>query len=415
MSAADPSDTRWMEGFPPPPEARLSFHDGSFYGWPQLRWTFSNIGQLVPTRTAWRGPGAARILDGQATADDGSNGPRLGIGSIHSSDGRSLTWDEALDDICADGLVVLHGGRVVHEEYREHGRPHRPHIIMSAAKSFAGTLAMLADHDGLLDRDALVPTIIGELAGTAWDDATVRQVMDMVVDMDFEEDYLRPDSEVYRFLRSAGMLPFGPDDEGPRSFYEYLPAVGPAGPHGTAFAYREPNIFVLGWLLRRATGTSLSDQLSERIWRHLGAEHDAVYMVDPSGAETTMCVTTRDLARFGDLFRTGGTVDGVRVLTEAVTDEPFAGGDRDLFARGSEVDGGRYDSMDGWSYRSQFWIRHLDDRNCPMARGAHGQVLAIDRGADLVVALTSSARQPPSSLIDPVFLPLMDAITEAVS
>jgi hypothetical protein len=56
-----------MRGFPPPPEVRLSFHDGSFYGWPQLRWTFSNIGQLVLTRTAWRWFGAARVLDGQAT------------------------------------------------------------------------------------------------------------------------------------------------------------------------------------------------------------------------------------------------------------------------------------------------------------------------------------------------------------
>jgi hypothetical protein len=76
-SPPQPLSDQWMRGFPPPPEVRLSFHDGSFYGWPQLRWTFSNIGQLVPTRTAWRGPGAARVLDGQATTDDGSDGPHL--------------------------------------------------------------------------------------------------------------------------------------------------------------------------------------------------------------------------------------------------------------------------------------------------------------------------------------------------
>ncbi len=100
---------------------------------------------------------------------------------------------------------------------------------------------------------------------------------------------------------------------------------------------------------------------------------------------------------------------------ETVADEPFAGGDRDLFARGNNADGGRYATMDGWSYRSQRWIRHLEGRTCPMARGAHGQVLAIDREAELVVALASSARQPPSGLINPVFLPLMDAVTEALS
>lgn len=410
----DGSDTAWMAGFPPPPEARISFHDGSFAEWPQLRWTFSHLPQLVPTRSAWRGPGAARILDGQATAEDGSDGPRLDPGPIATTDGRTLAMDEALDDIGADGLVVLHGGRVVHEEYRGHGHPHRPHVIMSATKSVVGTLALLLEHDGVLDRDAPVTDVLPELSGTAWDDATVRHVLDMVVSMQFDEDYLRPDSEVYRCLRSAGMLPFAPDDVGPRSIHEYLPTVRPAGRHGDAFAYREPNIFVLGWLVRRASGRTLADLLSERIWRHLGAEHDATFLVESAGGETSVCVTTRDLARFGDLFRTGGTVDGFRVLPREVADDPFAGGDPELFARGNALDGGRYATMEGWSYRSQWWVRHLTDRTCPMARGAYGQVLAVDRGADMVVALTSSARLPPSSLIDPVFLPLMDAITGAV-
>ena len=65
-----------MQGFPPPPEVRLSFHDGLFYGWPQLRWTFSNIGQLVPTWTVWRGPGGAQVLESKATTNDGSDGLR---------------------------------------------------------------------------------------------------------------------------------------------------------------------------------------------------------------------------------------------------------------------------------------------------------------------------------------------------
>ena len=48
-----------------------------------------------------------------------------------------------------------------------------------------------------------------------------------------------------------------------------------------------------------------------------------------------------------------------------------------------------------------------------MARGAHGQVLAIDRPAGVVVAHTGSAR-PPSTLLDPVLQPLLDAIVAAV-
>ena len=44
-----------------------------------------------------------------------------------------------------------------------------------------------------------------------------------------------------------------------------------------------------------------------------------------------------------------------------------------------------------------------------MACGAHGQVLAIYRPAGLVVAHTRSAPRPPSTLLDPVIQPLLDA------
>ena len=90
-----------------------------------------------------------------------------------------------------------------------------------------------------------------------------------------------------------------------------------------------------------------------------------------------------------------------------VADKPFLGGDLELFALAD------LQTVQGWSYRSQWWIRHLDGHARPMARGAHGQVLAIDRPAGVVVAHTGSAR-PPSTLLDPVLQPLLDAIVATV-
>ena len=59
-------------------------------------------------------------------------------------------------------------------------------------------------------------------------------------------------------------------------------------------------------------------------------------------------------------------------------------------------------------------IRYLAGHARPMARGAHGQVLAIDRPDGVVVAHTGSAPRPPSTLLDPVLQPLLDAIGAAV-
>ena len=53
------------------------------------------------------------------------------------------------------------------------------------------------------------------------------------------------------------------------------------------------------------TGKSLSELFSERIFARLGAEHDAYFTVDPTGAEFAgggLNLTLRDLARFGEMI-----------------------------------------------------------------------------------------------------------------
>ena len=115
-----------------------------------------------------------------------------------------------------------------------------------------------------------MPTILPELADTAWADATVRQTLDMVIGMRFHEDYLDPSSDVWKFLSSTGMTPARPDS--PPTIADYLPTVEKEGSHAEAFAYREPNIFVLGWLVRRCAGQDITTLASELIWQHIGAE-----------------------------------------------------------------------------------------------------------------------------------------------
>ena len=134
------------------------------------------------------------------------------------------------------------------------------------------------------------------------------------------------------------------------------------------------------------------------------SEHDWLYMVDASGAETTACATLRDFVRFGQLVCDRGRVGDTQVLPVEVIDSILAGGDQDVFA------GGDYDTLPGWSYRSQWWIRHVAGRTCPTARGAHGQLLYIDSANDLVIARFGSSPQAPSSLLDHIMWPTVDAI-----
>jgi CubicO group peptidase (beta-lactamase class C family) len=391
----------WMQGFPPDREKVVRFADGTFYEWPQLRWSVNHIQELVPTKAVWRGAGAHRPFVRSPVELD-----RLAIETL---EGRSLSWDEALLETFTDGLVVVHRGELVFERYFAHCDAHARHATMSATKSLVGTLAQELVQSGVLARDEVVPTYIPELADSAWENATVGQVMDMLVSMRFDEDYLNPDSEVYRYLRSAGMLPPRPGAQDPTSFYDYLPTVRPDGRHGRVFAYREPNINVLGWLVRRASGVGLAELLSKRVWQHLGAEHDAYFMVDSTGAETTMSTTLRDFARFGELVRNQGRVRDLQVVSADVVKDIFGGGDRVKFAAA------KLPTMKGWSYRSQWWIRHLEDRTCAVARGAHGQLLYVDPGSEIVIARFGSTKESPSYLLDPILIPTIDAIVRTLS
>src|SRR5689334_16735750 len=53
--ATDPVALKWMVGFPPPPEKQIRFEDGSYYKFPQWRWTFSHWREVRPTVAVSRG------------------------------------------------------------------------------------------------------------------------------------------------------------------------------------------------------------------------------------------------------------------------------------------------------------------------------------------------------------------------
>jgi len=90
----------------------------------------------------------------------------------------------------------------------------------------------------------------------------------------------------------------------------------------------------------------------------------------------------------------------------AILDRLIAGGDPVLFAKEQYSD----QIMQGWFCKSQWWIRHKDDGNVALARGAYGQMLYIDPANELVITHFGSSQLPPGYLNDPIVMPMIDAI-----
>ncbi|BEP55012.1 serine hydrolase [Variovorax sp. V118] len=399
-AASDPARLGWMTGSPPPPERTLRFDDGSYFQFPAMRWSVSNFRQLMPTVNVSRGLGAPSALP-QALRKD------IDTLSFTPLDAKTpMTWDASLAATYTDGILVLHRGRVVYERYFGVLKDDGQHGAMSVTKSVVGTLGAMLVAEGTLDTNKQVADYVPELAKSAFGNATVRQVLDMTTGLKFSEDYADPKAEVWAHAQAGNPLPKPKDYTGPRSYYEFLQTVQPEGKHGEGFGYKTVNSDVLGWVIARATGRTVAQLLSERIWRHLGAEQDAYFTVDSSGtpfAGGGLNTGLRDLARFGEMLRNDGRVKGRQVVPKAAVEDIRRGGDKAAFVKGG------YPLLQGWSYRNMWWVTH-NDHGAYMARGVHGQRIYIDPKAGMVIVRYASHPVASNAANDPVTLPAFEAL-----
>jgi CubicO group peptidase (beta-lactamase class C family) len=404
LSAADsdPVKMGWMVGSPPPPDKLVRFADMTHYRFPQTRWSFANFRQLAPTSNISRGDGAVAVLPRAERSDiDAMTFVPLGRS-------EPMTWAQSLEANYTDAILVLHKGRIVYERYFGVMKPSQPHMAMSVTKSYFGTLGAMLVAEGKLDANARVSQYIPELKDTAYDDATVRQVLDMTIGVKYSENYADPNAEIWQHVRAGGVFPRPAGYAGPTTFYDFLQTLKKEGEHGQAFAYKTVNFDVLGGLIRRASGKSVGEVLSERIWQKLGAENDAYMLIDSVGTEFAgggFNATLRDMARFGEMMRLDGRFNGKQIVPKAVIDDIRKGGSNADFEKAG------FSTLPGWSYRDMWWISH-DEDGAFAARGIHGQAIYIDPKAEMVIVRFASFPVAANANLDPTTLPAFQALAE---
>jgi CubicO group peptidase (beta-lactamase class C family) len=388
---------RLMQGFPPTPAYQI--HIGNWQQYPQKIWSFQHTRELFPTRPLQVVAPTQPLPMALKPLDD------LQVGTPEAAQ----TWPQMLAATHVDAALVLHHGRIIDERYFNGMTPSTPHLLFSATKSMAGLMAAVAIEEGKLDASSRVDSVLPELVGSAWGEATVRQVLDMTDGVQFSEVYTDPRSDIFSYIGAMGWAPDLQDPNKPRGIQAMLATLKTAHPEprGTTFRYRSPATDVTAWLAARATGMSLTAWLQQRIWSRLGMEHDGNVMLDPVGTEVAfagLSASTRDMARLGQMLLQKGRIGRTQIIPEAVVNDLIQGGDTKAFeAAGMPL-------RKGWSYRSQWWI----NPNAPRffaAMGAFGQRLFVLPDDDMVVVLLSSHPKPVASLIDGPQLRAIQALT----
>jgi CubicO group peptidase (beta-lactamase class C family) len=328
-------------------------------------WSYRHVRELIPT---------ARVRGGRPPSPLPTD----------ARDHRALPLWRLLDDDRTDGVIALHRGAIVLEEYRRGMRDDDVHLLQSVSKSITGVLAGALVGRGALAPEDRVTEHVPELAGSAFDGASVRDLLDMRAGTRFDETYADPRSDIRASEAQFGWAP------GPRPAADsisYLRTLGNHRPHGGRFEYRSILTDVLGLVLERAAGRPFAEALADELWGPLGAETDAYVTVDPEGfpvADGGICVSLRDLARFGRMVAGGGLAGGRRIVAAEWLDDTLAGGEdsREAFAQDEHSA-----DMPGGHYRSQWWV---PGDGTLLGLGIHGQFLFVDRSSDTIIAVVST-------------------------
>lgn len=226
-------------------------------------------------------------------------------------------------------MLVLRGRYLLFERYASDFGPAQPHSIQSVSKTMMNLIMGRLVGDGAVSLEEKVSTYLPEI-GSGYTGASIQQVLDMDVANEYSEDYDDPYTMAYFHEEAEGFrLPLDFDREQTmRSFIGSIGGSDVANRTGHML-YKSANTDVLAWIAERVTGQSLRAILAE-IVDAAGFEGQLHVATDRLGVpvmNSGLCLTARDLARYGAIFaRRGWGADGRQVGSASFIERSLEGG-----------------------------------------------------------------------------------------
>jgi CubicO group peptidase (beta-lactamase class C family) len=281
-------------------------------------------------------------------------------------DGQSL--ESFLEATNTTALVVLQGDSLIYEGYFNDSDSDSPQASMSVAKSFVSTLIAIAVQEGFINNlDDPVTLYIPELLerDPRFERITIQHLLMMTSGLRFEADDSNPFSD--DFITSHS-----PDLRKAALSVEIVEAPG------NSYNYNDYNPLLLGMILERSTGMTVSEYLETRLWGPMGAEDKGSWDLDSkrSGFERmSVGINARaiDFAKLGWLFLNEGQVGAKQVVPENWVAGVTKGSQAIFTSRG-----------DHSNYYQHYWFLDVENGSY-YAEGNFCQFIYVYPAADLVL------------------------------
>ena len=332
---------------------------------------FQNASELYPTRTVARSETAQPLPQADGLLD----------GFTYEHDGATRQLADLYTVMETSGLLIIHDGQIVHESYGSGADAGTRFTTWSLVKSITSTLVGIAVADGLIASvDDPLEMYLPDVVGTAYEGVTVKQALQMSSGVRYDPNLWDGNmDDTIAFMTKSVVT-------GQKPSFDLAIKFKRENEPGTVFNYNTAESQVLLELVRRVSGMSASDYLEQKIWRPLGMEHDAGWIIDAAGSDgaeiggAMFNASLRDWARFGLFIEQGGVWNDEQVLPADWVDRATVSDEDHLKPGVVHPNPNRGYAWHWWTYADGTFT----------ASGANGQTLYVDRENDIVVARASA-------------------------
>lgn len=259
-------------------------------------------------------------------------------------------------------LIARHG-KIVFEEYWSGYSSNSSTNSWSMAKSIISLLTGCAIKEGKIKSvEQEVGDFLPEYKNTG---LRIKHLLTMSSGINFKEQYMNP----YGYTAKAL---YGTDLEQLNKKYRVnnIP--------GKHFIYLSGNSQLLSFVLHKATGKTVSEYASEKLWRKIGAEHPAYWSLDRKGGnEKAFCCfhsNARDFAKIGQLMLQKGIWNNDTII-------PYSYYKKSISLAPTLQLNGKPNDLYGY----QWWIIKYKGLDIFYARGIDGQYIIDIPAKDMVV------------------------------
>ncbi|MGB2041429.1 MAG: serine hydrolase domain-containing protein [Porticoccaceae bacterium] len=292
--------------------------------------------------------------------------------------GEQVQTQAFLDRTDSAAVLVIKDGAIQFEQYWRTGGVEQTWLSMSVAKSFISALVGIAlDQGHIRSINDAITDYAPELARSAYDGVAIKDILQMSSGASWNEDYGDPESDINRF---GQIFALG------GSMNQFAATLTREMEPGTFNRYNSTDTQVLGLLITKATGRTVTDYMLENLWQPMGAETRGYWLTDSEAMEMAFAglnISARDYAKFGEMYRLGGRFNGRQIVpadwvaASVVADAPHL----------LPGDNPASDWPLGYGY--QWWIPEGNSGEF-MAIGVYNQFIYVAPEANMVIVKLSA-------------------------